>query len=140
VILLDTNVASEAMRSVPERKVLAWLNDQESSSLYFSTISMAEIAYGLRILPDGRRRVDLRERFEHFVGRAFAERVVSFDIEAALIYGEIMGVRKELGRPMSMPDGQIAAIARSRGLALATRNVADFEECGVEVVNPWDVL
>ncbi len=140
MILLDTNVVSEVMRSAPERRVLEWLNSQESSSLYFSTISMAEIAYGISILPVGRRRAELKERFEQFVGRAFAERVVNFDIGAALIYGEVMGVRKELGRPMSVPDGQIAAIARWKGMALATRNVVDFEECGVELVNPWDAL
>lgn len=140
MILLDTNVVSEVMKSTPERSVLEWLNNQESSSLFFSTTSMAEITYGIAILPVGRRRADLKERFEQFVGRAFAERVVNFDRAAALIYGEVMGVRKEMGRPMSVPDGQIAATARSRGLALATRNVVDFEQCGVQLVNPWDAL
>ena len=140
MILLDTNVVSEVMRSAPERLVLEWLNSQESSLLFFSTVSLAEIAYGIRILPDGRRRADLRQRFEQFVGAAFAERLVSFDVGAALMYGEIMGARREIGRPMSAPDGQIAAIARSRGLAVATRNVVDFEECGVELVDPWRAL
>ena len=137
MILLDTNVVSEVMRVAPTPAVLTWLNEQDSTTLFVSTVTIAEIEYGLRVLPDGKRRVGLRERFEHFLAQAFAGRVCDFDQAAARSYGEVMGGRREIGRPMSVPDGQIAAIARSRGYAVATRNVADFEDCGLSLVNPF---
>jgi predicted nucleic acid-binding protein len=137
VILLDTNVVSEVMRVAPSPAVLAWLNEQDSTTLFVSTVTIAEIEYGLRVLPDGKRRVGLRDRFEQFLAQAFAGRVRDFDQDAARSYGEVMGARREMGRPMSVPDGQIAAVARSRGYAVATRNVADFEDCGLTLVNPF---
>ena len=137
MILLDTNVVSEVMKVAPSKAVLEWLNDQDSCSLYVSTITIGEIEYGLRILPVGKRRLQLRERFERFISQAFAQRVLSFDEAAARAYGDVMGLRKELGRPMSVPDGQIAAVARSRVLAMATRNISDFEECGLDLLNPF---
>ncbi|WP_406600455.1 type II toxin-antitoxin system VapC family toxin [Marinihelvus fidelis] len=103
-----------------------------------SAVTIGEIAYGLRILPDGKRRSGLRERFERFVALAFDQRVLSYDEPAARLYGELMGDRRELGLPMSVPDGQIAAIARRDHLAIATRNVLDFEHCGIEVINPFE--
>lgn len=137
MILLDTNVISEVMKAQPAAAVVAWLNHQDSEKLYVSTVTIGEIAYGLRILPAGKRRSGLRERFERFIARAFEHRVLGYDEPAARTYGALMGERKELGRPMSVPDGQIAAIARHNHLALATRNVADFENCGIEVINPF---
>ena len=92
----------------------------------------------VRLLPEGRRRTALRTRFEQFLRQAFEGRIPDFDRAAARSYGEVMGGRREMGRPMSVPDGQIAAIARSRDYAVATRNVSDFEECGVVVVNPFE--
>jgi predicted nucleic acid-binding protein len=138
MILLDTNVVSELMRTRPAEAVVAWLNGQSSEKLYLSAITIGEIAYGLRILPDGTRLTGLRERFERFVALAFDQRVLSYDESAGRIYGELMGDRKELGLPMSVPDGQIAAIARRDHLAIATRNVLDFENCGIEVINPFE--
>jgi predicted nucleic acid-binding protein len=137
VILLDTNVVSEAMRVVPDPRVLRWLNESETSDLYLSTITIAEVAYGLQILPQGRRRDAISERFQQFVNRGFSHRVLSFDEPAAFVYGEIMARRKSLGRPMSVPDGQIAAIAKTHSLVVATHNVGDFEPTGIELVNPW---
>jgi len=137
VILLDTNVVSTVMKPQPVRSVLEWLDGEETSKLYLSTISIAEIRYGLRILPEGKRRRDLENRFERFVGRGFEQRILSFDEGAARIYGELMGHRREIGRPMSILDGQIAAIARVHGFAVATGNVRDFEECGLEIVDPF---
>ena len=137
MILLDTNVVSEVMTVVPSKAVLGWLNHHDSNSLYVSTITIGEIEYGLRALPVGKRRLQLKEKFERFISEAFAERVLVYDEAAACTYGDLMGIRKELGRPMSVPDGQIAAIARSRGLAVATRNTRDFEDCGVDVINPF---
>jgi hypothetical protein len=138
MILLDTNVVSEVMRATPAQAVLEWLNEQESSALYVSSITIGEIACGLHILPDGKRRYGLNERFERFIALAFAQRVLAYDEPAARVYGEVMGARKELGRPMSVPDGQIAAIARCQHLIVATRNVADFEHCGIDVLNPFE--
>ena len=137
MILLDTKVVSEVMKTRPAEAVVAWLNTQDSEKLYVSAITIGEITYGLRILPDGKRRSGLRERFERFVGLAFDRRVLAYDESAARIYGELMGDRKELGLPMSVPDGQIAAIARVNHLVVATRNVVDFENCGIDVVNPF---
>lgn len=135
--LLDTNVVSEVMRAAPSPAVLAWLNEQDAATLFVSTVTIAEIEYGLRVLPDGKRRSGLRDRFEQFLAQAFEGRIRDFDQPAARSYGEVMGGRREIGRPMSVPDGQIAAIARSRGLAVGTRNVADFENCGLTLVNPF---
>jgi hypothetical protein len=137
MILLDTNVVSEVMKARPAEAVVMWLNGQNAEKLYVSSITIGEISYGLRILPDGKRRSGLRERFERFVALAFDQRVLAYDESAAPIYGDMMGDRKELGCPMSVPDGQIAAIARVNHLAVATRNVVDFENCGIDVVNPF---
>ena len=138
MILLDTNVVSEVMKTRPVEAVVAWLNEQDSEKLHVSAITIGEIAYGLRILPDGKRRSGLRERFERFVTLAFDQRVLAYDESAARIYGDLMGDREELGLPMSVPGGQIAAIARVNHLAVATRNVLDFEHCGVDVLNPFE--
>ena len=137
MIILDTNVVSEFMTSPPDAAVLNWLNAQETTSLYLSTITIAEIGFGLNAMPPGKRRRLLQERFEQFVATAFDQRILSFDQDAARIYGEILGHRREIGRPMSNFDGQIAAIARSRDFGLATRNVKDFEECQILLVNPF---
>jgi predicted nucleic acid-binding protein len=138
MILLDTNVVSEVMKTQPAEAVVAWLNSQDSERLYVSAVTIGEITYGLRILPDGKRRSGLRERFERFVVLAFDQRVLAYDESAARVYGELMGDRKELGLPMSVPDGQIAAIARLNHLAVATRNVLDFGHCGIDVLNPFE--
>ena len=137
MIVLDTNIVSEFMTSPPAEPVTAWLNTQEATQLYFTTISIAEIGFGLRVMPAGRRRQLLTDRFERFLAAAFESRVLSFDEDAAHAYGEIRGHRKEQGRPMSNFDGQIAAIAKTQGFAVATRNTKDFEDCGLELINPF---
>lgn len=137
MILLDTNVVSEVMKAQPAEVVVAWLNGHDSKDLYVSAITIGEIAYGLRVLPNGKRRSMLRERFEQFIALGFDQRVLVYDEATARIYGELMGDRKKRGRPISIPDGQIAAIARRNHFAVATRNVPDFENCGVEVINPF---
>ncbi len=106
-------------------------------ALYLTTITIAEIGFGLRVMPDGRRRRLLEEQFERFASIAFESRILGLDEQAARIYGDIRGHRKEVGRPMSTLDGQIAAIARSRSFAIATRNIKDFADCGIELVNPF---
>lgn len=138
MILLDTNVIFAVMAPAPPRPVLEWLNHQETVRLYLSAITLAEIGHGLRVLPDGRRRRDLENRFTKFVADGFEQRILSFDKRAAFLYGEIMGHRRELGRPLGILDGQIASIARAHRLAVATRMTHDFEDCGIELVNPFD--
>ena len=137
MIVVDTNVVSEVMRPQPSLAVLGWLNTQDSNLLFITTITLAEIGYGLRILPDGLRRRQLQTRFEQFVAQAFEERVLDFTAPAARAYAEIMGHRKEKGRAMSLPDGQIAGIALAHGFAIATRNTKDFEDCRIELINPF---
>lgn len=137
MIILDTNVISEFMTSPPAGPVLNWLNAQDTATLYLSTITIAEIGFGLCVMSAGKRRRLLQEHFEQFVATAFDQRILSFDENAARIYGDILGHRREIGRPMSTFDGQIAAIARSRGFGVATRNVKDFEECQIALVNPF---
>ncbi len=138
MILLDINVVSAVMAPAPVTSVLRWLDHHETASLYLSTIKIAEIAYGIRVLPAGRRRRELRERFERFVARGFEQRVLTFDTAAAHHYAEVMGRRRELGRPMTVPDGQIAAIARARRFSVATRNVRYFDECELDLLNPFE--
>jgi len=137
VILLDTNVLSEIMKPRPHAGAIDWLNEVETTRLWLSAITIAEIEYGLRSMPDGTRRRTLRHRFEGFVESAFSGRVLVFGRAAATIYGEIMAHRRAGGRPMSVADGQIASIALSRGLKLATRNTKDFDDCGLDLIDPF---
>lgn len=138
MIILDTNVISEAMRVAPEPAVTRWLEAQPLRQLATTTINLAEIKRGLARLPFGRRRLDLEINFEGFTMQAFADRVLNFDVAAANAYGDLVVARERAGRPLEGFDGLIAAIARSRGLPIATRNVGDFDGCGVAVTNPWD--
>ena len=138
MIILDTNVISEFMTSKPEESVRNWLNKQVSLSLYVSTITIAEIGYGLRAMPQGKRQRLLNDRFEQFIDLVFDTRILSFEEKAAKKYGEVMGHRKEIGRPMSVCDGQIAAIAKTTGFCVATRNIKDFEECQIKLINPFE--
>jgi predicted nucleic acid-binding protein len=137
LILLDTNIISEVMRPAPDPRVICWLNGADAGILHVSTISIAEILYGLDLLPAGRRRVGMEEQVEAFLLKGFSQRIMSFDKGAARHYGPLMADRRRAGRPMAAPDGQIAAIARSRAMALATRNIRDFEACGLALINPW---
>lgn len=138
MILLDTDVVSAVMQPTPPASVLEWLDGRPTDVLYLSTVTIAEVQFGLEILPDGKRRRGLEDRFERFVAGGFAYRVLSFDEKAARRYGELRARRQGLGRPMSVLDAQIAAIARANRFAVATRNVRDFEECGLELVNPFE--
>ena len=137
MILLDTNVVAAAMTPVPAPAVVGWLNRQRTETLFLSAVSIAEITHGLRILPAGRRRRGLIERFAEFVAAGFAQRIVAFDVRSAAEYGELMGHRREIGRPLSALNGQIASIARAHSMAVATRTIGDFEDCGVALIDPF---
>ncbi len=137
MILLDTNVISEMMKKSPSISVMSWIDRQEVTQLFISTITMAEIFYGINAFPDGVRRQSIEDAFNKTIRSAFKHRILSFNEPASHIYGKIMGQRKALGKPMSVLDGQIAAIAISENAALATRNICDFSDCDLEVIDPF---
>ena len=137
MIVLDTNVLSEVLRPQPEPRVLAWLDEQPVNSVFTTAITQGEILYGIRLLADGQRRRKLWNAAAAIFDDDFAGRVLSFDSEAAGHYAEIGASRQSAGRPIRRFDATIAAITTSHGATLATGNAKDFEECGIDVVNPW---
>lgn len=139
MIVLDTDVMSELMRRERHPSVRAWLRAQPLEVLATTTITLAEIGYGLARLPDGRRRFELEANFQTLVTRGLGHRVFDFDARAAQIYGEMVAARDAAGRPFRGFDGLIAAIARAREATVATRNIPHFEGSGVPLINPWDV-
>jgi toxin FitB len=140
MIILDTNVISELMRAKPEPVVLDWFRVRSLLEMATTTINVAEIRRGLAGLPFGRRRRDLEVTFNSLAARGFANRVFDFDASAADVYGDLSVERERAGRPLEGFDGLIAAIAKSRGLPIATRNGNDFEGCGIDVIDPWRAL
>ena len=137
MFLLDTNVVSELLRPSPDPAVEAWVGERPATDLYFSAIGEAELRYGVAIMPSGRRQTALASAIEAILREDFAERILPFDSGAARAYAEIASGRRHAGRPVGEADCQIAAIARSRGMTVATRNVRDFEDIDVEIVDPW---
>jgi predicted nucleic acid-binding protein len=138
MILLDTAVIAEIVRPAPAAAVLEWLDARPPSELATTAISVAQIRCALARLGLGRRRADLETRFDNFISRGFPGRVFEFDAPAAAVYGDLAVTRERLGRPLAGFDGLIAAIARSRALAIATRDPRDFEDCGIEAISPWE--
>ena len=137
MVVIDTNVVSELMRLAPEPAVMAWFSRQDSADLYLTAVSEAELRAGAAILPSGRRRDRLAAEVDAVVREDFAGRVLPFDSAAARAYAAIAASRRSAGRPILEADCQIAAIARARDAAVATRNGADFEHCGIAVIDPW---
>ncbi len=137
MIVLDTNVLSELMRGRPTPRVLDWLDREDARGFFVSAVSVAEIRTSLGLLPVGRRRRELTEAADRVLGELFSGRVLPFDVEAAGDYADIASRRRATGRPISQFDCQIAAIARSNGMAVATRDVDGFSGCGIEVIDPW---
>lgn len=138
MIILDTNVFSELSRPDPAIVVINWLTGLAPSDAYLTTITEAELRYGIEMLPAGRRRERLHARNERLIQQYFVGRVLPFTRNAARSYAVIAAARKFAGQPISHPDCQIAAIAHSVGASVATRNVKDFEGCGIRVINPWE--
>ena len=137
MIILDTNVLSELMRPLPNVDVLAWMAAQPRPSLFTTTLTEAELRLGIELVSEGARRARLAVAVEGVFHEDLAGAVLPFDRAAARSYALIVAARRRSGRPISPIDAQVAAIAVSRGAAVATRNVVDFTGCGCEVINPW---
>ena len=138
MIVLDTNVLSELMRSEPDAAVFAWVAAQPRAALYTTSVSKAEILYGIAVLPEGRRRQALAAAADAMFADDFEDRVLPFDEAAAVCYAGIVAARRREGRPIEAFDAQIAATALVAGAGLATRDTGDFAGCGLTVINPWE--
>lgn len=137
MIVLDTNVISELMRPSGDPHVLAWVDELQVSDVYLTAVTAAELRYGVRRLPDGRRKSDLGDRIQRTLAEDFAGRILSFDDDAAAHYADIVVGREQRGLPISMADAQVAAVCRSHTASLATRNTRDFAYTGIDVIDPW---
>jgi predicted nucleic acid-binding protein len=137
MIVLDTNVLSELMSPSPEPAVRRWLAIQPSLQLFTTSISMAEIFQGIELLPRGKRRDGLFAAAQTMFTALFPGRVLPFHEDAARAFPPIAANRRMRGRPISLFDAQIAAIAQAHGATLSTRDISDFEGCGIALVNPW---
>jgi toxin FitB len=138
MMILDTNVLSELMRSKPSPRVVTWIAKQRATELFTTSITEAEIFYGIELLAKGKRREALLAAAEAMFAEDLAGRILGFESDAARVFARIAAHRRGLGRPISHADAQIAAIAQTRGAKLATRNIEDFESCGLDVVYPWN--
>jgi hypothetical protein len=138
MIVLDTNVVSEALKPDPHTAVRAWLNDQAVETLYLSSVTLAELLFGIGALPAGKRKDMLAQALDGLMG-LFRDRVLPFDTDAARRYADLAVTAKVAGREFPTPDGYIAAIAASRGFILASRDTAPYEAASLTVINPWKV-
>jgi predicted nucleic acid-binding protein len=138
MIILNTNVLSELMRPKPSLRVSGWIAKQSATELFTTSITEAEIFFGIELLAQGKRREGLLRTAEDMFAEDLGGRVFGFESDAARFFSTIAAHRRALGKPISHADAQIAAITRLRGAMLATRNVSDFDDCGVDLINPWD--
>ena len=136
MILLDTNVVSEAMKPEPHQAVLTWLNNQAEETLYLSSVTLAEVLFGIEAMPAGRRKAALAETFAG-VCAVFDRRILPFDAEAARHYAGLAVKARAAGKGFPVPDGYIAAIASAKGFHVASRDTAPFHAAGVPVIDPW---
>ncbi len=139
MFILDTNILSAMMRYERVPEVATWMAAVPDDLMFTTSISQAEILAGLAVMPAGRRRHALEAEAAVMFGKAFAGRVLAFDGGGATAYAEIFALRRQTGRPTPAPDLMIAAVARSHGATVVTRDVGGFDGCGVAVVNPWNV-
>ena len=138
MILLDTNVISELMRAEPAQIVMDWFGKHDAADLFISAVTEVELRTGVAILPEGQRRDRLQAAIDAMIDLDFQARVLPFDSLAAKAYAEIAAQRRASGRPIAEADCQIAAIARASSAPVATRNVKDFDGCGIRLINPWN--
>jgi len=138
VIVLDTNVISEPMRSRPDEAVVAWLNAQTGTALFTTSVTVMELRFGLERLPEGKRKADLREVLDFTLSRLVGPRILHFDVPAATEAARIAAQAETGGTPIGQADAQISAITHSHGFAIATRGITTFQHAGLTVINPWD--
>lgn len=138
MLILDTNILSELMKPQGSTIVKAWVKKQLRNQLFITSITKAEILYGIAILPNGKRQQLLQEKAQAMFKQDFLNHILPFDEKASDYFALISRIRKEKGKPISQFDAQIAGICRSHQAILITRNVDDFLHCGVEIINPWD--
>lgn len=138
MIILDTNVISELWKIEPNPNVLTWIDAQAVETLYLSTITVAELRYGLATMPESKRRTIYQERLEHEVLPTFAGRVLPFDLEASQAYSDLMARARARGKAIGKADGYIAATAAAHSLAVATRDTSPFQAAELNIINPWE--
>ena len=138
MIVLDTNVLSETLKPLPNAAVVAWMAAQPRSTLFTTTVVEAEILYGVAVLTDGARKTELQAALKAIFTEDLSGQVIPFDRDCAEAYAAIAANRKNLGQPISQFDAMIAAATASRGATLATRNLRDFADCGIPLINPWE--
>ena len=138
MIVLDTNVLSETLKPLPNAAVVAWMTTQPRSTLFTTTVVEAEILYGVAVLADGARKTQLQAALKAIFTEDLSGQVIPFDRDCAEAYAAIAAKRKNLGQPISQFDAMIADATASRGATLATRNLRDFADCGIRLINPWE--
>ncbi|MHB1284671.1 MAG: PIN domain-containing protein [Metallibacterium scheffleri] len=138
MIILDTNVVSEAMKPRPHPEVRTWLDDQVAETLYLSSVTLAELLFGIGALPTGRRKDALAQTLDGLL-ELFGDRVLAFDTDAARHYARLAVMARATGKGFPTPDGYIAAIAAAHGFTIATRDASPFQAVGLKVINPWDL-
>jgi toxin FitB len=139
MVILDTNVISEILRQEPNESVVAWFKSQPGDQLFTTAVTQAEVLYGISLLPKGVRREKLLSVAQLIFDEDLENRILPFSGEAASHYADIGSSRRTSGRPISQFDAMIAASARLQGATIATRNTSDFDNCGVDLINPWEV-
>ncbi|TVP77046.1 type II toxin-antitoxin system VapC family toxin [Thioalkalivibrio sp.] len=140
MIVLDTNVISEPIRRAPDGAVVEWLNGQKDTALFTTSITVMELRFGLARLPEGKRKADLWAVLDFTLSRLVGPRILPFDTAAAIEAARIAALAEAAGTPMGQADGQIAAIARTHGFAVATRDADPFQRAGLTVINPWKAV
>jgi Predicted nucleic acid-binding protein, contains PIN domain len=137
MIILDTNVVSEALKPGRDEAVIVWLDEQSAETLYLTATSLSELLIGIAIMPDEKRKNEISAALKTLVTKLFSSRVLPFDQEAAVAYSALVSSARAAGKAVSLPDGQIGAVASVHGFTVATRDVAPFEALGIPFVNPW---
>jgi len=137
MIIFDTNVISELLKPSPNKAVIAWIESLSRQMIFTTTITKSELMYGVFILPEGKNKLEKLHDLRDILDNDFNGKILSFDGDAADVFAEIASARRFLGKPISQFDAMMAAITKSRGARLATRNTKDFEECGIDIINPW---
>jgi len=138
MILLDTNIISEFMRPTPQTQVIQWLHQQALTDLFISSVTVTEVMYGLNRLPEGKRKQSLLLQFQQLLDQAFKQRILNFGYDEAIVAARLRTLRAEQGNELHFADAQIAAIAHVRSFAVATRNIKDFLDCSVKLINPFE--